>query len=47
VAVSQKAIDSQQDIVKQFLEVGVLKTNIDVSSFWSHEYDKELPISDK
>jgi sulfonate transport system substrate-binding protein len=42
VAISPAAIASEQDIVTKFFEVGLMKTKVDVSSFWSHEFDSDI-----
>ena len=39
---SKEAIASQQDIVDTFFKVGLLKSKVDVSSYWSNAFDDEL-----
>ncbi|MGP7817211.1 ABC transporter substrate-binding protein [Niallia sp. 01092] len=42
IPLSEANTDSQQDIVETFKKVGLIKENIDVSSFWNHDFDQEL-----
>lgn len=39
---SKQAIASEQDVADVFFDAGVLKSKVDVSSFWSHAFDEEI-----
>ena len=39
---SEQAIASEQDVADVFLGAGVVKSKIDVSSFWSRAFDEEI-----
>lgn len=42
IAVSDKAIAAEQDVADTFSRIGLLKTKIDVKSFWSDAFTEEI-----
>ncbi|MBM7652367.1 ABC transporter substrate-binding protein [Neobacillus cucumis] len=48
IPLTETKTESQQDIANIFNSVGIINKKIDVNTFWSHEFDKELAkITDK
>lgn len=39
---SEVTVDSQQDIIETFKDVGIIEKSLDAKTFWSDKFDKEL-----
>lgn len=42
VATSKDAIASEQDVADAFVKLGLLKSKVDVNSFWSNDFNEEI-----
>lgn len=42
IPLSETNTDSQQDIADTFKKAGLISNKIDVSSFWNHDFDKQI-----